>query len=83
MDTCGFIFVLALELFQSFGCADVSDSTARHDTFLDCRTGCIEGILHTVFLFLHLDFGCCTHVEHSHTAGELAETLLKLLAVVV
>ena len=43
----------------------------------------MKGVLHASFLFLHLGFGSCTHVDDSNTAGQLGQTLLKLFAVVI
>jgi hypothetical protein len=34
-------------------------------------------------LFLHLDFGSGTDLDHSHTAGELGNALLQLFLVVI
>ena len=83
MDTCSFVLVVSLEVPEGLGCADIRYSAARDESFLNCGTGCIEGILHPVFLLLHLDLGCGAHIEDCHSAGELAETLLKFLPVIV
>ena len=62
---------------------DESDTTSRDDALLDRRTGRVEGILDAGLLLLHLDLGGCTDVDDGHTADELGEALLELLAVVV
>ena len=51
--------------------------------FFDGRTRGVQGVVHTVLLFLHLHFGGSAHVEHGHAACQLGETLLELFAVVV
>ncbi len=43
----------------------------------------MQGIVHAVLLLLHLDFGRGAHIDDGDTAGELSETLLELLAVIV
>ena len=43
----------------------------------------MQSVVDAVLLLLHLDFRSSAHVEHSHAAGELGQTLLELLLVVV
>ena len=83
MDTGCLVLVLALEILEALGSADVSDSTAREVTLFNCRAGGIESILNPVLLLLHLDFGASAHIKDSYTAGELSESLLEFLLVVV
>ena len=42
-----------------------------------------EGIIHAILLLLHLYFAWCTDIEHGYTTGELSQTLLELLTIVV
>src|SRR6185312_8573354 len=58
-------------------------AAARHDAFLHGRAGRVEGVLDAVLLFLDLDLGRTTDADHRDAAGELGQTLLQLLAVVV
>jgi hypothetical protein len=43
----------------------------------------MESVLNSCLLLLHLALGCGTNVDDCHTAGELGQTLLELLAVVI
>jgi hypothetical protein len=43
----------------------------------------VQGVLHACLLLLHLNFGGCTDFDQRDTAGELRDTLLELLLVVV
>ena len=58
-------------------------AAARHDTFLDGRAGRVQRIVDAILLLLHLDLGGTADLDHRDTAGELRQTLLQLLAVVV
>ena len=77
------IIVLALEVLQSLGRTDVCHAASWKISFLDCCTGRVQSILDTVFLLFHLHLSGSAHIEDSHTAGELSETLLKFLLVVI
>ncbi len=52
-------------------------TAARYDAFLDGRTGCVQGVLHTCLLLLHFNFGGCADFDQRDTAGELGDTLLS------
>ena len=43
----------------------------------------MQGIVHAILLLLHLNLRSGTDVKHSYTAGQLSQTLLQLLLVVV
>ena len=83
MDTCGFVLVRSLEILEGLGCADISHTASRDNSFLNGSTGCTECILHAVLLLFHLNLGGCADIEYCHTAGQFAETLLKFLPVIV
>ena len=53
------------------------------DAFLDRGAGRIERVLDAVLALLDLDFGGTADLDHGNTAGELGQTFLQLLAVVV
>src|SRR6056297_2740430 len=53
------------------------------DTFLDRRTGGVEGIVDAVLLLLHLDLGGAADADHCNAARELGQALLELFTVVV
>ncbi|CAI8155993.1 MAG: Uncharacterised protein [Synechococcus sp. CC9902] len=57
-------------------------AAARNDSLFNSRLGGVDGVLETELLVLHLGFGGSTHLHHSHTAGQLGQTLLQLLLVI-
>src|SRR6195256_4625537 len=63
--------------------AQQRDAAAWHDAFLNRRTGRVERVLNPVLLLLHLDLGRTTDADDGDAAGELGQTLLQLLAIVV
>src|SRR5579859_8061570 len=82
-DTGGLVFVGTFQLFEGFDGVDIRDTTARNDTFFNGSAGCVEGIIDTVLLFLHFHFGGSAYVEDGYAAGELGETFLELLLIVI
>ena len=52
-------------------------------TFLSGRLGGVKGIVDAVFSLLHGGFGRGSDLDDGHTAGQLGEAFLQLLAVVV
>src|SRR5690554_7027604 len=83
LDTGSFVIGFTLQIFQSINGTNVSHTTTGNDTFLNSCTGCAQGIVNTVFLLLHFNFGSCTYVKHGNTAGQLSQTLLKFLTIVI
>ena len=77
--------LVAFEVGLSDGVLGVhqGDTTTRDDALFDCGAGCAEGVLDAVLALLELDFGCGADLDDGDGAGELAEALLKLLAVPV
>ena len=74
----GFVVVVALETLKRGDAADVGHASARNDTLGDGGAGGAQGVVHTVFLLLHLHFGGCADMEHCHPPRELGQTFLKL-----
>src|SRR5450759_2686301 len=60
-----------------------SDAAAWHDTFLNRRTGRMHRVINAILALLDFDFGRAADADHRDAAGELGQTLLQLLAVVV
>ena len=60
-----------------------SSAAASNNTFLNSSLGCVQSILDAQLLVLHLNFGSSTDLDAGHTAGQLGQTLLQLLAVEV
>src|SRR5206468_1721620 len=63
--------------------AEQRDAAAGNDAFLHSRTGGVEGVFDAVLLLLDLDLGRAADADHRDAAGELGQTLLQLLTVVV
>ena len=59
------------------------DATAGHDALFDGSLGGLHRVLDAVLLLLELDLGGRADLDDRHTAGQLGETLLELLTVVV
>ena len=83
MDTGGLVIVVTLQASQGLRRADVGHAATRQITFLDSRLRRVECILYAVFLLFHLHLGGSAYVQDSHATGELAQTLLELLAIVI
>jgi hypothetical protein len=75
--------VLAELAEHAAGGADHGDAAAGQDAFLDGRAAGVKGVLDTRLLLLHRDFRCGPDLDLRHAAGQLGQTLLELLAVVV
>src|SRR6478736_181954 len=73
----------ALDVIERFLRANERDATARHDAFLNRRARGMQCIFHASFLLLHLGLGGSTDVDHGHSAGELRQTFLEFLAIVI
>ena len=59
------------------------DATTGDDALLDRGLGGLHRVLDAVLLLLELHLGGRTDLDDRHAAGQLRETLLELLAVVV
>src|SRR6476659_5490329 len=75
--------VVELERLERLLRANERNTAAGDDTFLDRSARCMQRILDPSLLLLHLGLGRGADVDHRHTAGDLRETLLELLLVVV
>src|SRR5690606_30886990 len=83
VDTYVLIFVVAFQVFNGLQGTDQRDTATRYDTFFNCRTGCVQGVVDTSFLLFHLDFTGRTHLDDRNTASQFGYALLQLLTVVV
>ena len=72
-----------LKSFDGLLSAEVSDAAAGNDTLFDRSAGGVESIVDAILLLLHRSLGRSADLDERDTAGELGETLLELLAVVV
>src|SRR6185312_16414085 len=82
-DAVFLVLVVALQLADRGQCAHQRHAAAGHHAFLDRRTRGVQGIFDARLLFLHLDFGRRTDLDHRHAARQLGDAFLQLLAVVV
>src|SRR5699024_5552042 len=71
------------QLLHSGNGVDLSGTAAGHDAFLHGCTGSIQSVLHPELLLLHGNLGLGTNLDYSHAAGQLGQTLLELLPVIV
>ncbi len=70
-------------LVEGLDGADQGGAAAGDDAFLDGSAGGVEGVLDEGLTLLHLGFGGGADVDLGDAAGELGESLLELLAVVL
>ena len=75
--------IVGAELVDRLLGAQQRDAAARHDAFLDRRAGGVQRVVDAVLLLLDLDLGRAADADHRDAAGELGQTLLQLLLVVV
>src|SRR5438874_8012979 len=65
------------------GSTEQGDAAARHDAFFHSRAGRMHRVIHAILALPYLDLGRTTDADHRDAAGELGQTLLQLLTVVV
>src|SRR5690606_35715052 len=80
--------VLLVRVLGLYGIERLLRTQQRHaatgqNAFLDRRAGRVQRVVDAVLLLLDLDFRRAADADHRDAAGELRQTLLKLLAVVV
>jgi hypothetical protein len=83
VDAAGLVVVDALHAVQRLGGVEESGTAAGDDAFLDRGAGGVQRVVHAILALLHLDLGRTADLDHGNAAGELGETLLELLAVIV
>src|SRR5690349_19297601 len=82
-DANRLVFVRTFELLERLLRADQRNAAARDHAFFNGRTGRVQRVFDAGLLFLHLDLGGSANLDHGNAAGELGNTLLELLLVVV
>ncbi|PRD36849.1 UNVERIFIED_CONTAM: hypothetical protein NCL1_07485 [Trichonephila clavipes] len=75
--------IVALEVGQGRQRTDQRGAAASDDTGLDSGAGGVQGVIDAILLFLQLDFGGGTDLDHGHAAGQLGHAFLQLFLVVV
>src|SRR2546421_8437226 len=83
LDAGLLVVVLGAQPLEMLGGTQQGDAAARHDAFLNRRTGRMHRVINAVLALLDLDFGRAADADHRDAACELGQTLLQLLAVVV
>src|SRR3546814_17079114 len=83
VDAAGLVVVDALEPFDRPRGIEQRGATTGADAFLDRGAGRVKRVVDAILAFLDLAFGSAADLDHGHTAGELGETLLALLATVI
>ena len=83
IDAAGLVVVDALEALERLGGVEQRGAAARDDAFLDRGAGRVERVVDAILALLDLDLGRAADLDHGNAAGELGETLLELLAVIV
>src|SRR5271165_963281 len=83
VDAEALVVVLGLQVRQHLARARQSHAAAGHDAFLDGRARGVQRVVDAVLALLHLDLGRAADADDRNPAGELRQTLLQLLAVVV
>ena len=75
--------IVELEALERALRANERDTAARDDALFDGGTRRVQRVFDAGLLLLHLGFGRGADVDHGDAAGELRQTLLELLLVVV
>src|SRR5688500_15186207 len=77
------VFVRTFELLEGLQRADQRNAAARDHAFFNGGTGRVQRVFDAGLLLFHFDLGGSADLDHGNTAGELRNTLLELLFVVV
>src|SRR6185312_11936474 len=83
IDAAGLVVIRAGEAFERLGGIEQSGTATGDDALFDGCAGCVQRIVDAVLALLDLDLGRTTDLDHGNAAGELGETLLELLTVVI
>src|ERR1700737_95939 len=83
LDAGLLVVVRGLDALELLGSPKQANAAARHDAFLNRRTGRMHRVINAILALLDLDFGRAADADHRDAARELGQTLLQLLTVVV
>src|SRR5260221_13140676 len=83
IDASLLVVVLGAKPLEVLGGAQQRDAAARHDALFHRCTGRMHRVINAILALLHLDFGRAADADHRDAAGELGQTLLQFLTVVV
>src|SRR6185437_6870920 len=77
------VVIVGSELGEHLARVEEGDAAAGDDAFLDLRLGRMHRVVDAVLALLDLDLGGPANADDGDAAGQLGETLLQLLLVVV
>src|SRR5712671_1058618 len=83
LDAGLLVVVLGAQALELLGGTEQGDAATRHDAFFHGRTGRMHRVINAVLALLDFDLGRAADADHRDAAGELGQTLLQLLTVVV
>src|SRR5689334_11568833 len=83
IDAARLIVILALQSFERLGRIEKRSAATGNDAFLDRGTGRMKRVVDAVLALLDFDLGRTADLDHRNAAGELGQSLLQLLTVVV
>src|SRR6187431_3302728 len=82
-DADRLVFVRTFQLLEGLQRADQRDAAARDHAFFNGGTGRVQRVFDAGLLLFHFDLGGSANLDHGNATGELGNTLLELLLVVV
>ena len=71
------------QLVQSLARIKQSNTAAGDNAFFNRSTGCIQGIIDTVFFLFNFNFGSAADFQNSNTAGNFSQSFLQLFTVII
>src|SRR5450631_505490 len=83
LDAGLLVIVLGAQALEVLGGTQQGDAAARHDAFLNRRTGRMHRVINAILALLDFGFSGAADADHRDAARELRKTFLQLLAVVV
>ena len=83
-DLCtGGLVAVEFELFNRVDAANQGHAAAGNNAFFNRRTGGVQGVFDTGFLFFHFRFAAGTDVDLCHAAGQFGQPLLQFFTVII
>jgi hypothetical protein len=83
VHAAGLVGIRALQAFERPWSRRAAGAAAGDDAFFHGSAGGVQRVVNAVLALLHLDLGRAADLDDGDAAGQLGETLLQLLAVIV